>query len=244
MNKGGTDLTKVGRYQTEILPMVEIFETVEGEGTRAGFPTTFVRVFHCNLRCTWCDTTYSYAPHQPEFHASIADIQSQVQQFGHQYVCLTGGEPLIHKDKSALLVQAVAEIPSVVDVHIETNGAIDLTPFVALRKTHSDVQQKVRFILDYKLPKSGETARMNMENYALLGDEDEIKFVIADEEDFFHAKDILTRYHQAGIPLFSPVWETMPPARLVELILAHKLHGVKFNLQAHKVIWDPARRGV
>lgn len=231
-------------YESTTLPMVEIFETVEGEGTCAGYPTTFVRVFHCNLRCTWCDTVYSYAPFQPEFHASIAEIQRQVRNYGHHYVCLTGGEPLIHKEKSEWLIEAVASIPNVKDVHVETNGAIDITPFSALRESNKDVGKKVRFIMDYKLPKSGETNRMVSANFKQLRASDEIKFVIADETDFHYAVHILNCYHEQGVPLFSPVWDTMPPARLVELILQHQLRDVKLNMQVHKVIWDPAQRGV
>jgi len=226
------------------LPMVEIFETVEGEGTRAGFPTTFVRVFNCNIRCTWCDTTYSYAPHTPEFFATVGEIVEQVQTFGHRSVCLTGGEPLMHGDKSLALVHALAAVPCVEDVHIETNGAIDLAPFAALRESDADVQQKVRFILDYKLPKSGETDKMIMSNYALLDEQDEIKFVVADDEDYEHAKDVLAKWHQKGLPLMSPVWESMPPAQLVERMLRDKLHHVKLNVQLHKVIWHPEERGV
>src|SRR5579875_1278051 len=110
-----------GDWRSSRLPMVEIFETVEGEGTRAGFPTVFVRVFHCNLRCTWCDTPYSYAPHKPAFEATIDDIANQVAAFGWHNVCLTGGEPLIHRHKSQLLVDRLAAIDHVRDIHIETN---------------------------------------------------------------------------------------------------------------------------
>lgn len=226
------------------LPMVEVFQTVEGEGLRAGFPTTFVRIFNCNLRCTWCDTLYSYAPAKPEYFATVQEIAQQVASFGNHYVCLTGGEPLLYTEKVLVLLRALAEIDAVHDIHVETNGAIDLTPFAALRKESDLIGDKVRFILDYKLPKSGESDKMIHSNYRLLEREDEIKFVIADEEDFKEAVRVMNKLHQQGTVLFSPVWETMPPARLVELILDHKLVDVKLNLQIHKVIWDPAARGV
>ncbi|SFJ47667.1 7-carboxy-7-deazaguanine synthase [Thermoflavimicrobium dichotomicum] len=226
------------------LPMVEIFETVEGEGTRAGFPTTFVRVYNCNLRCTWCDTKYSYAPAKPAFWATIGEIVSQVKKYPHQHICLTGGEPLMHGRKSLALVKALAAIDYVKDIHIETNGAIHLEPFHRLRQTDPLLREKVRFIMDYKLPASGEHDKMIMDNFQYLNERDEIKFVIGNEEDFHTAVTVVKQHVQQGLPLFSPVWETMPPARLVSLMLKHQLSHVKLNVQLHKVIWDPEARGV
>lgn len=230
--------------ETARLPLVEIFQSIQGEGTRAGFPTTFVRLFHCNLRCTWCDTTYSYAPHQPAFFATIAEIVEAVRRFGNPHVCLTGGEPLLHGDKSLALVQVLSELPWVEDLSIETNGAISLLPFVQLRQSGGKAARCLRFIMDWKLPASGEAERMLENNLPLLAAQDELKFVIADERDFAAACELLDRWPTTAQPLFSPVWETMPPARLVELILASGRKDVKLNLQLHKVIWDPATRGV
>ncbi|NGQ96847.1 radical SAM protein [Brevibacillus sp. SYP-B805] len=226
------------------LPMVELFQTIEGEGTRAGFPTTFVRVYNCNLRCAWCDTTYSYAPHPAEFYATVEEIAERVASFGNPYVCLTGGEPLMHGEKSLALVEALASIPCVTDVHIETNGAVPLEPFAALRDSHPEAAAKVRFIMDWKLPSSREMDRMLPGNLALLDERDECKFVIGDEHDFEVACQVLDTYRPRALPLFSPVWETMPPARLAELLLASGRKQVKLNLQIHKVIWHPDARGV
>lgn len=96
--------------QTMKLPMVEIFETVEGEGLKAGFLTTFVRLFNCNLRCVWCDTKYSYAPHTPEFYATIAEVAEKTKALGNPSVCLTGGEPLMHGAKSLALILSLIHI--------------------------------------------------------------------------------------------------------------------------------------
>lgn len=224
--------------------MVEIFETVEGEGLRAGFPTTFVRVFHCNLRCTWCDTTYSYAPEKPAYWATIAEIVDRVSQLPNPAICLTGGEPLIHGERSLQLIQELAKLEFTRDIHIETNGAIDLAPFHALRETNPNIQQKVRFILDYKLPASGEHGRMIESNFSLLTQQDEVKFVIADRHDFTVAKQAVEQLLKRGTPLFSPVWDQLKPQQLVEWILAEKLRHVKLNLQIHKYIWHPDERGV
>ncbi|MGD8192401.1 7-carboxy-7-deazaguanine synthase QueE [Brevibacillus ginsengisoli] len=226
------------------LPMVEIFATVEGEGTRAGFPTTFVRLYNCNLRCTWCDTVYSYAPHPPEFMATVGEIVEQVEQLGNHYICLTGGEPLMHGEKSLALIEALAAIPLIRDIHIETNGAIELAPFHELREQVATVQEKVRFIMDYKLPASGEVERMIPENLSLLQSQDELKFVVADDQDFEAALGVLDQHQPRALALFSPVWESMPPARLVEKILQTGRKEIKLNLQIHKVIWHPDTRGV
>ncbi|GMA56089.1 7-carboxy-7-deazaguanine synthase [Alicyclobacillus sacchari] len=219
------------------------FRNGGGEGTRAYYPTVFVRVFHCNLRCTWCDTPYSYAPAQPEFEATIGEIASRVNELGWHHVCLTGGEPLIHRHKSQLLVDAIARLPQVQDVHVETNGAIDVRPFAALRHQSRELTAKLRFIVDYKLPSSGEQAQMVHEHLAVLSEQDELKFVIADDHDFDTAIAILKSYPTKAQVLFSPVWESMPPHELVERMLK-KLAQVKLNLQIHKVIWDPNQRGV
>ncbi|ANE48271.1 radical SAM protein [Paenibacillus swuensis] len=221
------------------LPMVEIFETVEGEGTRAGFPTVFVRLFGCNLRCTWCDTTYSYPPAEADNFMTIREITQQVMTYRSTHLCLTGGEPLLYGGRSMALIRNLAELPHLVDLHIETNGAIDLKPFM------EGVQSsKVRYVMDYKLPDSGEGGKMNTGNLALLRKQDELKFVIGSERDFQAALRILKENPTEALPLFSPVWETMPPRRLVELMLEHGLSQVKLNMQMHKIIWDPAMRGV
>ncbi|MBA2943781.1 radical SAM protein [Paenibacillus sp. CGMCC 1.16610] len=221
------------------IPMVEIFETVEGEGTRAGFPTVFVRLFGCNLRCTWCDTKYSYPPAEAENVMTIAEIVSKVTSFRSRHICLTGGEPLLYGEKSLALIEALAELEQVDDLHIETNGAIDLAMFV-----ERVASPKVRYIMDFKLPDSGEMEQMIVSNFGLLREQDELKFVIGSEHDFRTAVDVLEKYPTKALPMFSPVWETMPPHKLVQHMLEAGLSKVKLNMQLHKIIWDPAMRGV
>jgi 7-carboxy-7-deazaguanine synthase len=230
-------------YEIKI-PMVEIFETVEGEGTASGYPTIFVRLFNCNLRCTWCDTKYSYAPAKPEYFATITEIVNNVKRYGHNRVCLTGGEPLMDAKKSLMLIKALAEIENVEDIHVETNGAICLKKFEELRKSNVFVKNKLRFILDYKLLSSGENEKMIMGNFELLQDHDELKFVISSYEEFLQSTEVIQKWYKKGIILFSPVWESLSPQKLVSLILKHKLSNVKLNLQMHKVIWEPDTRGV
>lgn len=221
------------------LPMVEIFETVEGEGTRAGFPTVFVRLFGCNLRCVWCDTAYSYPPEEAESVMTIGEIIEAVKGFRSRHVCFTGGEPLLYGERSLALLQALAELPHLADIHVETNGAVDLAPFL-----QGVSSPKVRYVMDYKLPGSGEEEKMLKGNLALLRPQDELKFVVADERDFGFALALLENCPTEALPLFSPVWESMPPARLVELMLEKAPPHAKLSLQLHKIIWDPAQRGV
>lgn len=226
------------------LPMVEIFQTIEGEGIKAGFQTTFVRLFHCNLRCTWCDTKYSYAPYQPEFYATIEEIVDQVSQYGNPSVCLTGGEPLMHGDKSRDLIQALARLSFINDLHIETNGAIDLLTFWHLREQDPLVKAKVRFIMDYKLSSSGEKKRMIHANFDLLENQDEIKFVVASKEEFEEAAEVILSCYKNGQILFSPVWDVLAPHQLVSMLLNSPFKHAKLSLQTHKYIWHPEAKGV
>lgn len=221
------------------IPMVEIFETVEGEGTRAGFPTVFVRLFGCNLRCSWCDTKYSYPPSEAEFTMTISEIVAAVSRYRSRHICLTGGEPLLYGETSAELLRELASLEQFADIHVETNGAIDLAPFIAGINS-----PKVRYICDWKLPDSGESEKMIAGNLVLLRDCDELKFVIGSDSDFEEAVRVLEMFPTKALPLFSPVWETMPPRKLVELMLDRGLSHVKLNMQMHKIIWDPAMRGV
>ncbi|MCQ6266619.1 radical SAM protein [Fictibacillus sp. WQ 8-8] len=231
-------------YSQWKVPMVEIFETIEGEGMAAGFPTIFVRVFHCNLRCTWCDTPYSYAPAKPEFEATIEEIIQRINSFASKRICFTGGEPLIHREKSAALLKAMAEIERIEDIHIETNGAIALEAFQLLRESDPLIKNKARFVMDYKLPASGEMDRMVHENFDHLEPQDEIKFVIGSDEDFELAASVVNQHHKQGQVLFSPVWETMPPEKLVNKVLEERMSDIKVSMQLHKIIWHPDKRGV
>ena len=185
-------------------------------------PNTVIRLRKRSLRCR------------------IDEIVAQVEtKYKAENICLTGGEPLLYGDRSGALLEALCGIERIRDVHVETNGAIDLAPFLR------DIQSpKARYIMDYKLPDSGENEAMLHENFALLRPQDEVKFVIASDADFDYAVRVLADYPTEALALFSPVWESMPPARLVEKMLEAGLSRVKLNMQLHKIIWDPAKRGV
>lgn len=225
------------------LPLVEIFQTVEGEGGKTGYPTTFIRLHNCNLRCSWCDTPYSYAPHPPEMIATVEEILKQVKHYGNHHICLTGGEPLLYRDKVLALLQELAPLPFLEDIHIETNGAIDLLPFHRWREA-SPHGKKIRFIMDFKLTSSGERDKMIIGNFHYLTERDEIKFVISSRDEFNEALSVVENHVRRGQILFSPEWNTLAPDRLVAWLLESKRKNIRLNLQTHKYIWDPERRGV
>ncbi|MCL6588961.1 MAG: radical SAM protein [Firmicutes bacterium] len=225
------------------LPIVEIFQSIEGEGTKAGFLTTFIRLFGCNLKCSWCDTKYSYGPYQPNLTLTVAEIINRVTQYQNPNICLTGGEPLLHGEKSVSLIKSLSRLDFIKDIHIETNGSIDLGPLAQLRGQDQLMNRKVRFIMDYKLPSSGETMKMLVCNFHRLLDQDEIKFVIACDQDFYAAIDALTSWHLKGQPLFSPVWESMPLERLANMLIESGIKNAKLNIQLQKLIWG-GRQGV
>ncbi len=212
------------------LHLIELFESVQGETSFAGLPTTFIRLAACNLRCTWCDTSYSFG--RGEAH-HVDAILTRVREFGHSQVCVTGGEPLLQKEVTELLRQLCDEKYI---VSLETGGSLPTEL----------VDERVHIILDIKCPGSGMQHKNYWNNLNCLRKHDEVKFVLADKEDYLYAKEICDRFHLIGRVnevLFSPVFGQLDPKELVRWILADRL-GVRLNLQTHKFIWSPDKRGV
>ncbi|KAF0185181.1 MAG: queuosine biosynthesis protein QueE [Nitrospirae bacterium] len=207
----------------------EIFASIQGESTHAGRPCVFVRLAGCNLRCSYCDTVYSY---EEGSAFSIAEILTQVAAFGIQLVEVTGGEPLLQTDSSALVT---ALCNDGYEVLIETNGSQNIK--------HIDPRAKI--IVDIKTPSSGMADRMLESNLDFLKPEDEIKFVIASQEDYAWARHLLRNKDLASIctVLFSPAHGMVSPSEMVQWILDDHL-PVRLNLQLHKYIWPPHTRGV
>lgn len=206
----------------ETLRITEIFHSLQGETSRSGLPTVFIRLTGCPLRCGYCDTAYAF--HGGESRR-ISDILAAVAPFGTRYVTVTGGEPLAQKACLALLNELCERGYS---VSLETSGALDV----------SAVDQRVSKILDLKTPGSGEMAKNLWGNLAHLTPHDEIKFVLCDEADYLWAKSRLAEHALAArCPvLFSPVWGTLPPAQLGAWILRDRL-PVRMQLQLHKQLW-------
>ncbi|MFN6961507.1 MAG: 7-carboxy-7-deazaguanine synthase QueE [Rhodocyclaceae bacterium] len=208
------------------LRVCEIFHSLQGESTRAGLPTVFVRLTGCPLRCVWCDTTYAFSGGQT---LSLDAILAHVAAFGCKTVCVTGGEPLAQSGCQALLT---ALCDAGYSVSLETSGALDI----------AGVDPRVSRIVDVKAPGSGEAEKNRWENLACLRPNDELKFVLASRADYDWAKSALAKRHLTEIcpVLFSAVADRLPPAQLAEWILADRL-PVRFQLQLHKVLWGADR---
>ncbi len=208
------------------LRLTEIFASVQGESTRVGLPTVFVRLTGCPLRCVWCDTEYAFAGGQT--HA-LDEILRTVAGFGLHNVCVTGGEPLAQKGCLALL-EALCDAGHAVS--LETSGALDIGP----------VDARVARIMDLKAPGSGEEAKNRWENIDHLRAGDEVKIVLADEADYTWARERIATHRLAERceVLLSPVAGQLDPAQLAEWIVRDRL-PVRFQLQLHKVLWADAR---
>ncbi len=209
-----------------LLRVSEIFHSIQGESTRVGLPTVFVRLTGCPLRCVWCDTAYAFVGGEP---MSIAAILERVGAFDCPTVCVTGGEPLAQKPCLDLL-KALCDAGH--SVSLETSGALDI----------AGVDARVSRIVDIKAPGSGEEAKNRWENLALLTPHDEIKLVLASEDDYRWACGILRERNLATLcpVLFSPVQGKLEPRQLAEWMLRDRL-PVRFQLQLHKILWGDAR---
>jgi 7-carboxy-7-deazaguanine synthase len=208
----------------------EIFYSIQGEGTRRGTPCTFVRLTGCPLRCRWCDTSYAFSGGSA---MSLDEIFERVSAHPTRMVCVTGGEPLAQQEVHALM-RTLADAGYT--VLLETSGALDL----------SEVDPRVVRIVDLKAPGSGEEGRNLWSNLELLGEDDEIKFVLADRSDYEWARETMKRRDLASkvrALLFSPVHGELDPALLAAWILEDGL-PVTLQLQLHKLLWPQATRGV
>ena len=204
------------------LKIHEIFHSLQGESSRVGMHTVFVRLSGCPMRCVYCDTAYAFSGGS---NIEIADILAKVAEFSTPYVTVTGGEPLAQKDCLVLLRQLCDAGYS---VSLETGGAIDIGP----------VDDRVSVILDVKTPGSGEEKNNLWENLSHLKANDEVKFVLCDYADYQWAKQILTKHKliEKCPVLFSPVYSQVNPTKLAEWVLADKL-PVRMQLQLHKILW-------
>lgn len=208
------------------LRVSEIFHSIQGESTRAGLPTTFIRLSGCPLRCRWCDTEYAFAGGTVMV---LEAILARVAAIGCPTVCVTGGEPLAQKGCLALLT---ALCDAGCSVSLETSGALDI----------AGVDPRVSRIVDVKAPGSGEAGRNLWSNLDLLTARDEVKFVLASEADYRFANSVVVtrRLHERCPVLFSPVAGRLDPARLAEWILRDRL-PVRLQLQLHKLLWPDTR---
>ncbi|MDD2915293.1 MAG: 7-carboxy-7-deazaguanine synthase QueE [Gallionella sp.] len=210
---------------TQQLRISEIFFSLQGETSRIGLPTVFIRLTGCPLRCTYCDTDYAFTGGQ---NMSLAEILGQVAAYMPRYVTVTGGEPLAQMNCLPLLA---ALCDAGYEVSLETGGALDI----------GAVDARVMRVLDIKTPASGEVDKNHWDNLPLLAAHDEIKFVLCDEQDYQWSKQIMLQHRLADkcAVLFSPAHGTLNPAQLAEWILRDRL-PVRMLLQLHKLLWNNA----
>lgn len=210
------------------LRISEIFYSVQGETSRIGLPTVFIRLTGCPLRCGYCDTTYAF---QGGEWMTLPQILEAVAAHSAHYVTVTGGEPLAQRDCPALLT---ALCDAGYDVSLETSGALDI----------ASVDKRVSRIVDIKTPGSGEVERNLWSNIELLTSHDEVKFVIVDEADYQWSAEVLREHKLAERcqVVFSPVFGQVTPRQLAEWVLRDHL-PVRMQVQLHKVLWgeEPGR---
>ncbi len=208
-----------------MLHVTEIFHSLQGETSRVGLPTVFVRLTGCPLRCVWCDTAYAFSGGEL---LALEEILQRVAAFGCNTVCLTGGEPLAQKEAVDLLT---ALCDSDYSVSLETSGALDI----------GAVDPRASRVVDLKAPGSGESAKNRWENLDLLTPHDELKFVLASREDYDWAVAACRqrRLFERCQVLFAPVQGRLDPALLAQWLLEDRLPA-RFQLQLHKILWGNA----
>ncbi|MBR2736408.1 MAG: putative 7-carboxy-7-deazaguanine synthase QueE [Firmicutes bacterium] len=220
------------------MQVVETFTSINGEGVRAGETAVFVRFRGCNLCCSYCDTMWANEAGCSYNEMPAEEIDQFVRSTGIVNVTLTGGEPLIQdtEEMKRLLSRLLRD--GKLRVEIETNGSIDLTPFCG--------QFRPVFTMDWKLPSSGQEASMRSRNISLLKKEDTVKFVCGSQADLSRAAELIREYALTEVchVYMSPVFGAIRPEEIVGFLLDNRMNDVRLQLQIHKLIWDPDRRGV
>ena len=219
MSAAASDVEPGGERRLKI---TEIFYSLQGEADTVGYPTVFVRLTGCPLRCQFCDTAYAF--HGGEWR-TVDEVLAKVAEFEPRYICVTGGEPLAQKNCLPLLTRLC---DAGYRVSLETSGAMPL----------ASVDSRVIRVVDVKTPGSGEEKRNRYEDLSLLRTEEQIKFVICDRADYEWSREKIAslQLHQRCQVLFSPSADQLPARELADWILADRL-PVRFQMQLHKVLW-------
>ena len=217
--------------------IVEIFTSINGESRRAGELATFVRFAGCNLNCSYCDTRWANEADVKYTEMTAEEIYQHILQTGVTNVTLTGGEPLLQPGITELLELLAGD--KKLYVEIETNGSVSIEPFLS-------IENRPSMTLDFKTKSSGMSSYMCMDNYKLAGSKDTVKFVCGSAEDLQQALEVITKYQldEKCAVYLSPVFGQIEPADMVEFMKTHKMNKVKLQLQLHKFIWDPDKKGV
>jgi 7-carboxy-7-deazaguanine synthase len=208
---------------TKTIKINEIFYSLQGEGTDIGFPTIFIRLTGCNLRCTYCDTKYAYYDGK---EMSISKILTALSKWNCNRICITGGEPLLQKNIFSLISQLRKKN---YEISIETNGSLNITKLTQLA---------VAIKMDVKLPTSGENHKMQLQNVSKLRITDELKFIIGNKTDFISAKTIIETHKPTCNIIMQPIWGKVK--NLANWILKHQLN-VRYSPQLHKILWGETK---
>jgi 7-carboxy-7-deazaguanine synthase len=216
------------------MQVIEKFVSINGEGLKQGELATFIRFANCNLRCSFCDTKYSFE--NPKWtEESIDELVDYCLKQNVKNITLTGGEPLIQKDVDILMLRLSRHG---FNVEIETNGSINIKDFLNI--------PNVSFTLDYKLPVSLMEHKMDISNYEYVTKNDSVKFVCGTKEDLNKALEIMNKYDLINKTncMISPVFGMIELSSIVDFLISNNLNNVRLCLQIHKIIWDPNKRGV
>lgn len=242
------------------IALVNIFESINGEGYASGKPVVFIRTFGCNLRCKWCDTFESWNEENmkkvyPERNLDdilqwktakeIFDLVEEIEKdYIHKSICLTGGEPLMLCNKDFMLNELLPLfVDAGYDVGIETDGAIDYTPYkekfgdAQVINAHGD-RKGITIIADYKLPSSGMTKKMIQSNFNIYSEMDLVKMVISDEEEDWNELDRVVNSNTKASIYLSPCFGKVTMSRIPEYVIKHKNKHIRAQIQVHKIFWD------
>lgn len=226
--------------------VVEMFDSIEGEGKRAGRPATFIRLAGCNLRCSYCDTLYALFSEKEECKFKEMSLEEITNRSIKPCVTLTGGEPLLADGIEELVDKLLFDGH---EINIETNGAVDIMELLSNIRIHEE--DKLFFTIDYKLPSSGVEEAMLMSNFESLMPQDVIKFVVGSDEDFARMCEIIEKikpfYDAASMPqiYIGCVFGAYDIKTLTEKVVENPLlENAHIQLQMHKIIWNPEQRGV
>ena len=245
--------------------VIEIFSSIDGEGSRQGLLTTFLRLYDCNIRCSYCDTTYSYGIDSVFTEMTAAEVANVIESFGNHRITITGGEPLLQE---AAVVELIDELNrrNVQTMQDNTSGQIGSTCIIDIDKfdkremlnnslydfnieTNGTIvpsfqRENVWFTYDYKTPSSLAEESMNVGIFKAATERDLIKFVVGSPEDLDCMRCIIDQYPTAAQIYVSPVWGQIEAVSIIDYMKAYNLQNVRFQLQIHKFVWDPDAKGV
>lgn len=217
--------------------VVEIFESINGEGKKAGQLALFIRFQKCNLNCSYCDTKWANSDTSPYTLMSLEELYNKVIESGIKNITITGGEPLLQENIEEFLKKLSKNLD--LNIEIETNGSVNLKRF-------SEIENPPSFTMDYKLPSSNMEKYMDLDNFQYLTEKDTVKFVAGDIKDLEKAREVIEKYSLVGkcAVYISPVFGKIELSSIVDFMKKYKLNGVNMQLQMHKIIWDPEAKGV